>query len=71
VKITINARVPHFRDRLEQRLARAENLLCELHGTHVQAVTITSCENGWFDSRWVTCCEALTGQAATIIGNRC
>ena len=71
LKITIDSRAPFFRDRLEPRLARARQLQCAMHGAAVQAVTITSCENGWFDSRLVACCEAMTGEASTIIGNRC
>ncbi len=37
----------------------------------VVAVTILGRENGWFDSRWTTCCEGLEKQAVAILKERC
>jgi hypothetical protein len=33
-------------------------------------VIIHGRENGWFDSRWTTCCEGLERQAAGILKER-
>ena len=57
-------------DRLRERLSRIDALRCPVHGDGVEAVTITRFENGWFDSRWTTCCDGLSATAATIIGQR-
>jgi hypothetical protein len=34
-------------------------------------VSLDERENGWFDARWVTCCERLEQQAAAIVKERC
>lgn len=71
MKITIDSRGPGLADRLRERLERASHLRCEVHAEPVVAVSITCRENGWFDSRWVTCCEVLTRQANAIVKERC
>jgi hypothetical protein len=70
MKIKIEARATTFEQRLQDRLTKAGDLRCNVHGDGVVAVTITDFENGWFDSRWTTCCEQLTQQAVSIVGNR-
>ena len=62
---------PTLRERLRERLDRAAGLRCSEHGQPVAAVTIHGRENGWFDTRWVTCCEALEQRAAAIVKERC
>jgi len=69
--ITIEDREETLRGRLRDRLERAGQLRCTEHGQSVVAVTIHGRENGWFDSRWTTCCEALRRQAAAIVKERC
>jgi len=59
------------RERLRERLERAAQLRCPEHGQTVVAVTIFGRENGWFDSRWTTCCEGLERQAVAIVKERC
>ena len=71
MKIIIEDRNPSLGDRLRQRLEDVSRLRCEEHGQPVVAVTIHGREHGWFDSRWVTCCERLREQAATIVKERC
>ncbi|HEX8170958.1 MAG TPA: hypothetical protein VF824_10505 [Thermoanaerobaculia bacterium] len=60
-----------LRDRLRDRLDRASRLLCAEHHRPIDAVIIHARENGWFDARWTTCCEALERQAAAIVKERC
>jgi hypothetical protein len=71
MRITIQERGPALRERLNDRLERAANLRCNEHGEPVVAVTINVRENGWFDSRWTTCCDGLMKQAAAIVKERC
>ena len=71
MKITIEDRDERLRKRLTERLERAAALRCAEHNQAVIAVTIHGRENGWFDSMWVTCCEALERQAAAIVKERC
>ena len=58
-------------ERLRDRLERARLLRCAEHGLPVVAVAICGRENGWFDTRWTTCCEALEREAAAIVKERC
>ncbi len=60
-----------LREKLRERLARAAALRCAEHDQPVVAVTINGRENGWFDTRWTTCCEDLQRQAAAIVKERC
>lgn len=69
--ITIKDRGLALGDRLRERLDRAAALRCAVHGQPVVAVTIHGRENGWFDSRWTTCCEGLEQQAVAIVKERC
>jgi hypothetical protein len=69
--ITIVDRALKVRDRLRERLEQASQLRCAVHGLPVVAVTIHGRENGWFDSRWTTCCESLRRQAVAIVKERC
>lgn len=71
MKITVEGRSPELRERLRPRLDLASTLRCETHGLPVTAVIINDRENGWFDSRWTTCCEELKQQAAAIVKERC
>ena len=75
MRIAINDRSAELRDqlreRLSDRLARAAQLRCTEHGQPVVEVTIHGRENGWFDSRWTTCCAALERQATSIVKDRC
>jgi hypothetical protein len=69
--ITIIDREMTLRERLRERLDRAAQLLCNEHGQPAVAVTIHARENGWFDSRWTTCCESLERQVVAIVKERC
>ena len=71
MKVTIEDRAQALRERLRDRLERAALLRCAEHGQPVMAVTIHGRENGWFDSMWTTCCDALERQAAAIVKARC
>jgi hypothetical protein len=71
MKITVVDRTQALRERLRERLDRAALLRCTQHGRPVEAVTIHARENGWFDSRWTTCCEGLEQQAVAIVKERC
>jgi hypothetical protein len=71
MRITIEDRELTLRGRLQDRLERAATLRCAKHGKPVVAVTIYGRENGWFDSRWTTCCEGLKQQAVAIVKERC
>ncbi|MGA7617267.1 MAG: hypothetical protein WBX15_19045 [Thermoanaerobaculia bacterium] len=71
MKITVDERVPQLRERLRERLDRVARLRCEDHHQPVVAVAIHGLENGWFDSLWTTCCEALERQASAIVKKRC
>ena len=71
MRITMDDRSEALRERLRERLDRAARLRCPEHGQPVVAVTIHGHENGWFDSMWTTCCEALERQAAAIVKKRC
>lgn len=57
-------------ERLRQRLDLAAALRCAEHGQEPVSVTIHVQENGWFDSRWTTCCEGLERQAKAIVKER-
>jgi len=71
LKIIIEDRAQAVRERLRERLEHAARLRCDEHGQPVEAVIIYGRENGWFDSRWTTCCEGLERQAAAIVKQRC
>ncbi|HEX8409724.1 MAG TPA: hypothetical protein VF883_12735 [Thermoanaerobaculia bacterium] len=75
MQITIHDREAGLRERLrkclEPRLERAAGLRCNEHGETPVAVAIHGRENGWFDSRWTTCCEGLEQQAVAIVKERC
>ena len=71
MRITIEDREHTLQHRLRERLDRAARLRCAEHGQPVVAVTINARENGWFDSRWTTCCERLERQAVAIVRERC
>lgn len=60
-----------LRERLRERLDQAAQLRCAEHGQRVVEVNIHGRENGWFDSRWITCCEGLERRAAAILKERC
>ena len=71
MKITIHDRELTIRERLRERLEQASKLRCADHNESPVAVTIHGRENGWFDARWTTCCEALERQALAIVKERC
>ena len=72
MKITVEDRGRQtLRERLSDRLADAARLRCVEHDQTVVAVAIHARENGWFDSHWTTCCEALERQAVAIVKERC
>ena len=71
MRITIEDLGPSLRERLRERLESAGRLRCVEHEQGVIAVTLHGRENGWFDSRWTTCCEGLERQAAAIVKERC
>lgn len=71
MQVTVNDRGSELRERLRGRLERAAQLRCAEHDQPVVAVTIHGRENGWFDSRWTTCCADLERQAAAIVKDRC
>jgi hypothetical protein len=71
MKITIEGLELARRDRLNARLEQVAQLQCAEHGRSVTAVSIRGTENGWFDSRWTTCCETLERQAVAIAKERC
>lgn len=71
MRITFEDRGYAMRHRLSDRLERAASLRCAEHGQTVIAVDICARENGWFDARWTTCCEALERQAHAIVKDRC
>lgn len=70
MKITVADTEMRLHERLRERLDRAAQLRCEEHGQPVVSVTIYGRENGWFDARWTTCCEALEKQAVAIVKDR-
>ena len=70
MRIKIDDRGYALRHRLAERLERAGLLRCAEHGQSVVAVDISVRENGWFDSRWTTCCESLERQAMAILKDR-
>lgn len=71
MQITIIDSGLRLRDRLRDRLDQAARLLCMEHNQAPVSVTIHARENGWFDSRWTTCCESLEQRAAAILKDRC
>ena len=71
MKIMIQDRGPELRERLRERLDRAAELRCAEHDQAVIAVAIYGRENGWFESRWTTCCESLEREAMAIVKERC
>ena len=70
MKITVADTEMRLHERLRERLDRAAQLRCDEHGQTVVSVTIYGRENGWFDARWTTCCEALEKQAVAIVKDR-
>lgn len=70
MRIAVNDRGPELRERLRSRLEQAALLRCPEHDQPVVAVTIHARENGWFDTRWTTCCPDLERQAAAIVKDR-
>lgn len=71
MSITIRDLGLALRERLRERLDRAAALRCAEHDQPVVAVVINGRENGWFESRWTTCCESLERQAVAIVRERC
>jgi hypothetical protein len=71
MRITIEDRTMTLFDRLRARLDLVAGLRCAEHDQQIVAVAIHNRENGWFDSRWTTCCESLERQAAAIVKERC
>ncbi|HUP62396.1 MAG TPA: hypothetical protein VNA69_18470 [Thermoanaerobaculia bacterium] len=72
MRITIEDRGrPTLAERLRERLALAARLRCTEHDLPPVAVSIHARENGWFDSRWTTCCEVLEQQAVAVVKERC
>jgi hypothetical protein len=71
MQIAVNDRGPELRERLRDRLEQAAQLRCAEHGQLVAAVRIDARENGWFDSRWTTCCADLERRAMAILKDRC
>lgn len=71
MQITIEGLTQARRERLNERLQHAAQLRCEDHGQAIVAVTIYGRENGWFDSRFTTCCESLEQRAVAIVKERC
>lgn len=70
MKVTIENRESATLDRLRDRLDEAAKLECPAHGKAIEAVSINVFENGWFDSRWTTCCEDLEQQAVAVVKAR-
>jgi hypothetical protein len=71
MRITIEDRGQKLREKLHERLEQVSRLRCSEHDQVVEGVTIFGRENGWFDSRWTTCCDALTKRAVAIVKERC
>jgi pyrimidine operon attenuation protein/uracil phosphoribosyltransferase len=71
MKLTINTRGSDLTSRLRERLEKVEALRCETHQAPLQALDITTFENGWFDSHLSGCCDELVQQATRIVGSRC
>jgi hypothetical protein len=71
MQITFRDRHATLHAKLQDKLGKVAELRCDDHEQPVVAVVIDALENGWFDSRWTTCCQNLAGHAATILGNRC
>jgi hypothetical protein len=71
MNIVVHDRGLQLQSRLRQRLEQAGALRCTEHHQPVIAVTIHARENGWFDSTWTTCCEALERKAMAIVRDRC
>ena len=71
MRVTITDWDPVQAARLTERLSRAGRMRCPVHGQRPTAVTIHGRENGWFDSRWTTCCETLELQVMKIVTKRC
>ena len=71
MQITFDDKHARVRDRLRERLERVGELRCADHQQAVIGVIINARENGWFDSRWTTCCEKLEREATKILGSRC
>jgi hypothetical protein len=70
-QVTITDRGGSLRERLRSRLFDVAALQCAAHGQSPLSLTIDDRENGWFDARWITCCDALRQQAGRIITGRC
>lgn len=70
MNVTMKDLSPAYRERLKDRLAQAAQLECAEHEQKPTAVDIHGRENGWFDARWTTCCEALEQKAVAIVRER-
>lgn len=70
MRVKTSGREAMLEERLHDRLERIRELRCPEHHQSVVSVTLESLENGWFDCRWITCCEDLENRAADIIGKR-
>jgi hypothetical protein len=71
MRVTIADRHTEIGHRLREKLDHVAQLRCEDHDLPVTSVAIDARENGWFDSRYTTCCERLETRAAAILGTRC
>ena len=71
MRVSVVDRGHALQERLRERLERVALLRCPEHGQGVVAVVIHARENGWFDSRWTTCCDGLEREAATLLKDRC
>lgn len=69
--VKIDDRENSLGQRLRARLDEAAALRCPDHDESVESVVINGRGNGWFDTRWTTCCETLERQAAAIVKERC
>ena len=71
MRVSVVDRGHALQERLRERLERVALLRCPEHDQGVVAVVIHARENGWFDSRWTTCCDGLEREAATLLKDRC
>lgn len=70
MNVTVDDRLAMLRPQLNERLTRVGALRCAVHDEPVGAVTINARENGWFDSRWTTCCDAFERRVSSVLGSR-
>lgn len=71
MQVTVEGPEHSLQSRLRERLDHAATLECHEHRQKVVAVHIHGRENGWFDTRWTTCCEHLEREAIKIVRGRC